>query len=51
MRQEPDQQSNEDSAEEADRASRDLGGQIEKARRVLREYRDKIGGRSDNDNA
>lgn len=39
MRQEPDitaQRSRED--EEADRASRELGDQIESARRVLREY-------------
>ena len=41
MRQEPDTNTDQDALEEADRAPRELSGQVEQARRrLLREYRD-----------
>jgi hypothetical protein len=41
MSQAPDTNADQDALEEADRASRELGGQVERARRrLLRDYRD-----------
>jgi hypothetical protein len=47
MRQEPDTKRAKDLVEEADRASRELGGQVEQARlRLMRKYRDILRERS-----
>ncbi len=47
MRQEPDTPTAHNALDEADRASRELSGQIERARlRLLREYRDILRERS-----
>lgn len=51
MRQEPDTNTDLDALDEADRACRELSGQIEQARRrLLREYRDILRERSVREN-